>query len=140
MWFKRLNEDAWNKLPNISIDFTIMEHAPNLCVIPYRGVWSDLGDWQAIWREGSPDENGVVTKGPVTALDCSDTFIFATEENQQVLGVGLKDVIAVAMQDAVLVMHKNCIQEVKSAVMKMKEQGVPQAEKLTRDYRPWGWY
>ena len=42
LWFKRLNEDAWNKLPNISIDFTIMEHAPNLCVIPYRGVWSDL--------------------------------------------------------------------------------------------------
>ena len=68
-------------------------------------VFGRICDWQAIWREGSPDENGVVTK-TCYSLDCSDTFIFATEENQQVLGVGLKDVIAVAMQDAVLVMQK----------------------------------
>ena len=54
--------------------------------------------------------------------------------------MGLKDIIAVAMPDAVLVAHKDRAQDVKAAVTKLKEKGAAQAETLPRDYRPWGWY
>jgi mannose-1-phosphate guanylyltransferase/mannose-6-phosphate isomerase len=54
--------------------------------------------------------------------------------------MGLEDIIAVAMPDAVLVAHKDRAQDVKIAVNKLKEKGVAQAETLPRDYRPWGWY
>ena len=125
---------------DISIDYAVMERAPNLSVMPYSGAWSDLGDWQAIWREGEADAAGVVTSGPSTALDCKNTLLQATNEDQQLVAIGLEDIIAVAMPDAVLVAHKDRAQDVKNAVAELKAKGAAQAETLPRDYRPWGWY
>jgi len=138
--FTRLGPEAWERLPNISIDYAVMERAKNLTVVPYGGAWSDLGDWEAVWRENTPDETGVVATGPSTAIGCVDTLLHATNEAQELVGIGLKDIIAVAMPDAVLVAHKDRAQEVKEAVAALKARGVTQAETLPRDYRPWGWY
>ncbi|MDC0639744.1 mannose-1-phosphate guanylyltransferase/mannose-6-phosphate isomerase [Planktomarina temperata] len=138
--FTRLATEPWSTLEDISIDYAVMERAPNLSVMPYGGLWSDLGDWQAIWREGEADSAGVVTSGPSIALDCKNTLLQATSDTQQLVVMGLEDVIAVAMPDAVLVAHKDRAQDVKIAVTKLKENGAAQAETLPRDYRPWGWY
>ena len=117
-----------------------MEKASNLSVLPYDGAWSDLGDWQAVWREAEADASGTVTTGPATALECQDTLLHAASEDQQLIGLGLTDIVAVAMPDAVLVAHKDRAQEVKQVVAELKSKGVAQAETLPRDYRPWGWY
>jgi mannose-1-phosphate guanylyltransferase/mannose-6-phosphate isomerase len=138
--FTRLAAEPWARLEDISIDYAVMEHAPNLSVMPYGGYWSDLGDWQAIWREGEADGSGVVTDGPSTALDCKNTLLLATSEAQELVAMGLKDIIAVVMPDAVLVTHKDRAQDVKTAVAKLRVKGAAQAETLPRDYRPWGWY
>jgi len=111
-----------------------------LSVMPYSGAWSELGDWQAIWREGEADRSGVVTTGPSTALDCKNTLLHATSDTQHLVAMGLEDIIAVAMPDAVLVAHRDRAQDVKMAVTKLKAKGVAQAETLPRDFRPWGWY
>ena len=140
LYFTRLASEHWEKLPDISIDYAIMERASNLTVVPYAGVWSDLGDWQAVWRESEADDTGTVTTGTATALDCRDTLLQATSEAQQLVGIGLNDIIAVAMPDAVLVAHKDRSQDVKKAVTVLKAKSVPEAETLPRDYRPWGWY
>ena len=138
--FTRLAGAPWAELPDISIDYAVMERATNLTVVPYAGAWSDLGDWQAVWREAEADATGTVTAGPASALDCHDSLLQATSEAQQLVGIGLTDIIAVAMPDAVLVAHKDRAQEVKHAVAALKAKSVPQAETLPRDYRPWGWY
>lgn len=138
--FTRLAAEPWSRLESISIDYAIMERAPTLFVMPYVGYWSDLGDWEAIWREGKADNSGVVTIGSSMSLDCRNTLLYATDENQKLVAMGLDDIIAVAMPDAVLVMHKNCVQDVKVVVSKLKAMGAIQAETLPRDYRPWGWY
>ena len=138
--FTRLGAEPWARLKDISIDYAVMEHAPNLSVMPYGGYWSDLGDWQAIWREGEADTFGIVADGPSTALDCENTLLLATSETQELVAMGLKDIVAVAMPDAVLVAHKDRAQDVKTAVAKLKAKGAAQAETLPRDYRPWGWY
>ena len=138
--FTRLDPDAWGDLDDISIDYAVMEKAENLSVVPYGGAWSDLGGWDAVWRESGPDAAGVVTSGPATSIDCSDTLLRAEASSQQLVGIGLTDVIAVAMPDAVLVAHKDRAQDVKKAVAALKAKGAAQAETLPRDYRPWGWY
>jgi len=138
--FARLAAEPWAELEDISIDYAVMERADNLSVVPYGGAWSDLGDWQAVWREAIPDEEGVVASGASTAIDCTDTLLQATSDAQQLVGIGLKDIVAVAMPDAVLVAHKDRAQDVKLAVTKLKAEGVSQAVALPRDYRPWGWY
>ena len=138
--FTRLAPEPWERLEDISIDYAVMERADNLSVVPYGGVWSDLGGWQAVWRESGPNDKGLVTSGPATAIDCTDTLLRAESADQQLVGIGLENIIAIAMPDAVLVAHKDRAQDVKLAVQKLKDAGVAQAETLPRDYRPWGWY
>ena len=138
--FTRLAPAPWADLQDISIDYAVMERAQNLSVVPYNGAWSDLGDWQAVWREAEPDAAGTVTAGPAVSLECRNTLLQATSEAQELVGIGLQDIIAVAMPDAVLVAHKDRAQEVKEAVAALKAKSAPQAETLPRDYRPWGWY
>jgi mannose-1-phosphate guanylyltransferase/mannose-6-phosphate isomerase len=122
------------------VDYAVMEKADNLTVVPYGGAWSDLGGWDAVWRESGPDAGGTVTSGPATAIDCAGTLLRAEDSQQVLVGIGLEDVIAVAMPDAVLVAHKDRAQDVKQAVAALKAQGAKQAETLPRDYRPWGWF
>lgn len=138
--FTCLAPDHWAKLDDISIDFAIMERATNLSVVPYKGQWTDLGDWNAVSREGSRDANGNVESGPSTFINCQNTSLIATSKNQEIVAIGLKDIVAVAMPDAVLIAHKDNVQDVKLAVASLKGKGASQAEILPRDYRPWGWY
>jgi len=138
--FTRLASEPWSRLNDIFIDDAVMESTPNLSVMPYGGSWSDLGDWQAIWREVEADSEGVVTSGPSTALDCKNTLLHATSGTKELLAMGLEDISVVAMPESVLVAHKDRVQGVKDVVTKLKAQGVVQAETLPRDYRPWGWY
>ena len=138
--FLRLDPEAWADCADISIDYAVMEKADNLTVVPYGGAWSDLGGWDAVWRESGPDAAGIVTSGPATAIDCTDSLLRAEDGQQALVGIGLSDIIAVAMPDAVLVAHKDRAQDVKRAVTALKAQGAKQAETLPRDYRPWGWF
>lgn len=138
--FTRLAAEPWSELEDISVDYAVMERAPNLFVMPYNGSWSDLGDWQAMWREGAADGDGVVTNGPSMALDCKNSLLQATTESQELIAMGLENMIVVAMPDAVLVAHKDHAQDVKKAVTELKSKGASQAETLPRDYRPWGWF
>lgn len=138
--FTRLASGAWAQVAEDSIDYAIMERAENLTVVPYAGAWSDLGGWDAVWRETGPDESGLVVSQSATAIDCHDTLLRAEDPQQHLVGIGLRDIIAVAMPDAVLVAHKDRAQDVKKAVAALKAKGAAQAETLPRDFRPWGWF
>ena len=138
--FYRLGSDAWADANDISIDYAVMEKAANLSVVPFDGGWSDLGGWDAVWRESKPDENGVVLTGEATAIDCADTLLRSDSDRLQVVGIGLKNVIAIAMNDAVLVADMSRAQDVKKAVDALKAKGAIQATTFPKDHRPWGWF
>jgi len=122
--FFRLDEAAYAGADDISIDYAVMEKAKNISAVPYGGGWSDLGSWDALWKELGPDENGVVTDGTATAIDCENTYLRSESESVQLVGLGLKNIVTVAMGDAVLVADMN----------------VAQAVDYPRFHRPWGWY
>lgn len=138
--FTRLDPTAWGKADDISIDYAIMEKAENLAVMPFSAGWSDLGGWDAVWMESGPDAQGNVCSDNATAIDCADTLLRSETEGLQLVGIGLENIIAIAMGDAVLVADKSQAQRVKEAVDALKTQGSSQAVQLPRDYRPWGWY
>lgn len=136
--FTRLDSEAWAGANAISIDYAVMEKADNLSVVPYSGRWSDLGDWAAVWRETETD--GISLSGPATAIDCTNTLLRSEVEGQAIVGIGLDDIVAIAMPDAVLISHKDRAQDVKQAVAILKEKNAPQAETFPKDHRPWGWF
>lgn len=138
--FCRLDPAAFAEMADISIDYAIMERASNLSVMPWRGAWSDLGSWEAVWQEAAADAAGNVTSGAVTAIDCAGTLLRAEAEGQELVAIGLTDIIAVAMPDAVLVARKSDSQKVKDAVAALKTRGAKQATAFPRDHRPWGWF
>ncbi len=138
--FFRLNSDAWDACDNVSVDYAIMEKVKNLCVVPYVGKWSDLGDWKAVWTEMETNDEGLASSENTYAIDCKNSLLRGESSDQQVIGIGLQDTVVVAMRDAVLVAHKSKTQEVKQAVEILKLNKVPQAEKFPRDNRPWGWF
>ncbi|WP_107818388.1 mannose-1-phosphate guanylyltransferase/mannose-6-phosphate isomerase, partial [Celeribacter persicus] len=138
--FLRLDPEAWAGAEDISIDYAVMERADNLAVVPFDGGWSDLGGWDAVWRETGPDENGVVTSGDATAIDCKNSLIRSDSERLEVVGIGLENVMAIAMNDAVLIADMSRAQDVKQAVSALKAKGASQATHFPKDHRPWGWF
>lgn len=138
--FLRLDPEAWAKAPDISIDYAVMERASNLSVVPFSAGWSDLGGWDAVWRETEQDGRGVATSGHATAIDCDNSLLRSEDETLEVVGIGLENTIVVAMPDAVLVADASRAQDVKLAVAALKEKAAKQATMFPKDHRPWGWF
>ena len=138
--FLRLAAGPWSELQDISIDYAIMERAQNLVVVPYASKWSDLGGWDAVWAESKSDALGNVTSETAHAIDCSNCLLRSESSGQQVVGIGLNDIMAIAMPDAVLVTQKDRAQDVKKAVELLKVKDIAQAEIFPKDHRPWGWF
>ena len=138
--FTRLDPAAWADVPDISIDYAIMEKAANLAVMPFSAGWSDLGGWDAVWQEAGPDASGNVASANATAIDCEDTLLRSETPRIELVGIGLTDIIAIATTDAVLVAHKSQSQRVKEAVAILKARGAAQATTFPTDHRPWGMF
>lgn len=138
--FLRLAPAHWAKAEDISIDYAVMEKAGNLSVVPFDEAWSDLGGWDAVWRESLPDAEGVVTSGEATAIDCHNTLLRSESDNLEVVGIGLENIMTIAMPDAVLVADLSDAQNVKKAVSALKAKGALQATQFPKDHRPWGWF
>jgi len=138
--FLRLAPGPWSYLEDISIDYAVMEKARNLVAVPYTSKWSDLGGWDALWLDGDKDPSGNVITEAAHAVDCTNSLLRSESGTQQLVGIGLDDIMAIAMPDAVLVAHRERAQDVKRAVSLLKSEGVGQAEVFPKDYRPWGWF
>jgi mannose-1-phosphate guanylyltransferase/mannose-6-phosphate isomerase len=138
--FLRLAPEPWSDLEDISIDYAIMEKAKNLVAVPYTSKWSDLGGWDAVWLNGDKDRSGNVITQAAHAVDCKNSLLRSESGSQQLVGLGLDDIMAIAMPDAVLVAHRERAQDVKRAVSILKSNNIHQAEIFPKDHRPWGWF
>ena len=138
--FFRLAPEAWSICEAISIDYAIMEHADNLVAVPFAAGWSDFGCWDSVWQAMEVDDNGVAVSKNAHAIDCRNSLLRSESGSQEIVGLGLDDIIAIAMPDAVLIAHKDQAQNVKTVVKNLKEKEIHQAEIFPIDHRPWGWF
>lgn len=138
--FVRLAAGPWADAPDISIDHAIMERATGLSVVRFDGHWTDLGSWAAVFAETAQDATGTAVQGRATAIDCENTLLRSESDAVELVGIGLKNLVAVATKDAVLVADMGSSQAVRLAVETLKARGAPQATAFDRERRPWGWY
>lgn len=138
--FFRLASKPWSKCRNISVDYAIMEKIDTLYAVPYSAAWNDLGGWDSVWLEQGPNADGVVASDNTTAIDCQNALLRSENDSQHLVGLGLENIIAISMPDAVLVAHKDRAQDIKLVVSKLKDKGISQAEMSLKDHRPWGWF
>lgn len=138
--FTRIDPAAWAAMPEDSIDFAVMEKATNLSVVRFEGHWSDLGSWESVWQESPRDPAGNALSDRSTIFDCENTLLRSESDEIELVGIGLKNVVAVAMRDAVIVADMSNAQNVKRAVATLKARGAKQAVQFPIDHRPWGWF
>jgi mannose-1-phosphate guanylyltransferase / mannose-6-phosphate isomerase len=138
--FTRLDQPAWSQVTDVSIDYAIMEAADNIVAMPYVSGWSDLGSWDAVWRQSGSDGASNVISDNATGIDCTSSLLRSDTPRIEVVGIDLNDMIVVATSDAVLVAPKGSAQRVKEAVSALKARGAPQAVSFPIDHRPWGWF
>ena len=138
LFFFRLDQAEFAKVPSQSIDYGVMERTDKAAVVPVDMGWSDVGSWSALHEETAHDASGNTVLGDVLAVDTANTYI--RSEKQLTAVIGLKDAIVVVTADAVLVADKAHDQQVKQVVERLKAEGRKEATAQARTYRPWGWY
>lgn len=135
---QELDAESFTALPDISIDYALMERSEQVAVVPASFDWSDIGSWSAMRELVEPDEQQNRVSGEAILVDTRNTYVHS--EGRMVATVGIEDLIVVDTEDAVLVVHPDRVQDVKKVVQQLKCAD-HQAYKLHRTVsRPWGSY
>lgn len=136
--FIRLAEPEFAQCKDISIDYAVMEKTTNAWVVPLNAQWSDLGSWESLWDVLDKDERGNVCTGDVITNNCSNSLFFS--ETRLIAAVGVKDVVVVDTDDALLVIDKANTQNVKHIVEQLKHANRTETTLHRKVHRPWGNY
>ena len=136
--FTRLDPAAFAACPDISLDYAVAERTAHAAVVPASLGWSDVGSWDALWERLPKDGDGNVAVGDVLLEGATNCY--ARSDGIVTAVVGLQDAVIVVTEDAVLAMHRDCAQDVKKIVSRLRAAGRHEAVAHNRVYRPWGFY
>lgn len=137
--FIRVDADIFATCPDDSIDYAVMEKTQAAAMVPLDAGWSDVGSWTSLWDTAeNKDENGNVIVGDAILEGVHNSYINAEERLISV--IGLDDVVVVETKDAVMVAHKDKVQDIKKVVGTLKAEKRPEFEFHREVFRPWGSY
>jgi mannose-1-phosphate guanylyltransferase/mannose-6-phosphate isomerase len=140
--YVRPGESKFLAIPADSIDYAVLERCPSshfsVRMEPLDAGWSDLGAWDAVWRELPKDSNGNVSFGDALMINSRNSLI---NSSSRLVGlVGVENLVVIETPDAVLVADKSQSQEVKKIVNDLQDQKREESSVHRKVYRPWGWY
>lgn len=136
--FTRVDTKAFTACPEDSIDYAVMEKTADAAMVTLDAGWSDIGSWSALWEVSDKDAEGNSLTGDVISHDTYNTLVRA--EHRLVSTVGVNDLVIVETKDALLVAHKDKVQDVKKIVEQIKHDGRHEHINHREVYRPWGVY
>lgn len=136
--FVRLDGEAYERAPCVSLDYALVEHASNIKCVPLDVPWSDLGSWSSIWDIYDKDSAGNATRGDVMLADTSNSLAISDDICLALLG--LDSVVAIATRDAVLLAAKDHAEKIGALARKREADGREAMNDHHRVHRPWGWY
>lgn len=128
--------DQFSLMPDISIDYALMEKSKNLLVAPLDVCWSDIGSWDSVYDLFEKDASQNVKKGNVLDIDTTNCLILGNE--RLISTVGLEDVLIVDTDDAIFVGKKGKSQMVKQLVEEMKKRTIKESSEHLITYKSWG--
>lgn len=140
----RFNEDSFANLPDISIDYAVLEKAGKISMVPAGFGWSDIGSWDAVAQIHESDESGnsaIGTKA-LYLIDACNTHVESTSYIDKVIAaIGVDNMVIIDTPDALLVADRNKSQQVKTVVEELKNGDMAKFSKLPSIVnRPWGTY
>jgi mannose-1-phosphate guanylyltransferase/mannose-6-phosphate isomerase len=130
---------AFLALPDISIDYAVMETTRHAAVVPVDIDWSDVGSWNSLWSIAPRDESGNALQGEVIAIDTHNCLV-RVDDGLAVGLVGVEDMVVVATRDSVLVVPRSRSQDVKQIVDELKARDSTRHILQSVVHRPWGTY
>lgn len=130
------SQKAYAQLPNISIDYAIMEKTDKAAVLPSDFGWSDIGSWKSLYYFIAKDTNGNVIDGDVVSIETRNCLIMGHE--RLIATSGIKNMVVVETPDAVFVSDMENSRDVKSIVEKLKENGRTEYQTHKTVPHPWG--
>lgn len=133
-----LDAVAFQTVPDISIDYALMERSPKVATIPCEIGWSDIGSWNAVSELTEPDANGNRFDGEVISHSSRDNYVNSVGRLTALVGV--ENLLVIDTPDALMIVHKDHAQDVRHIVGQLRENGHT-AHLLHRTvHRPWGTY
>ena len=114
-------DTAYGRLPVEAVDYTVMERTDRLLVVPASFDWIDVGSWSELADLLSQDENGNVVDGTSILIDTGDSFISVPDKLVAV--IGMRDLVVVDTDDALLICPKSRAQDVRAVVEMLRRAG-----------------
>ena len=136
--FLRLDPDAFSTSPSISVDYAVMERTSAAAVLPLNVGWSDLGSWSSLWDIAERDDNGNSANADAILHDTQNCYVHSTRA--LISTIGVRDLVIVDTDDALLVADKSRAQDVSAIVSELKRNNRPEHEQHLRSARPWGFF
>ena len=130
--------EIYETMPSISIDYAIMEKSDKIALVELESDWNDLGSWQSLYEIKEKDENGNVLSGNVVIDNVQNSFIYSQKEIVAVSG--LKDIVLVETEDAIMACSLHDSQNVKKLYEKLKTKESDTVKLHKTVFRPWGYY
>lgn len=133
-----LDADLFKQVPDISIDYALMEKSGRIAVVACDIGWSDVGSWNAIGDLTAPDTDGNRVQGDAFLHDVADCYI--QSDGRAIGAVGVRGLLIIDTPDALLVADRSRAQDVKHVVGQLKQMGHEAYKLHRRVHRPWGTY
>lgn len=135
---KNIPFGTYEKMPNISIDYAIMEKSEKTAMVVLDSDWNDMGSWQSLYDIKQKDKDGNVLEGNVIADNTKNSLIYSAKKLVAVSG--LEDVILVETEDAVMACKKENSQDVKKLYDRLEKENLNAKTIHKTVFRPWGFY
>lgn len=130
--------EIYEKIPSISIDYGVIELSDKVALIELLSDWNDLGSWQSVYTVSKKDQDGNVLIGDIVTDNVKKSLIYTQKDLVAVSG--LKNVVLISTEDAIMVCDIDNSQRVKTLYERASSM-VGECTKFHRTvYRPWGYY
>ena len=133
-----VDPEKFGEVRSDSIDYAVLEKAPNVAVVACGIGWNDIGSWSALGEQFDRDESGNLIDGNVSAVNSSNNVVSGS--GRLVGLVGVEDLIIADTPDALLVASRESAQDVKLLYNRLKEAGDETHRIHSTAHRPWGSY
>ena len=136
--FLRIKKEKFVDCPSDSVDYAVLEKTADAVVVPMSAGWSDIGSWSSLWDISEKDKSGNVSHGDVLLHETNNSFI--RTDGTLVATVGVDDLVIISTKDAIMVAHKDSVQDAKIIANKLKVDKRTEWKSNREVYRPWGKY
>jgi mannose-1-phosphate guanylyltransferase/mannose-6-phosphate isomerase len=131
-------KESFSQIPDDSVDYAVMEKSDNVMVIPSNMEWSDIGSWNEMGNLTEIDLNGNRIEGEAILIDVQNSYFKSS--NRVLTSIGVSDIMVVDTADALLIAHKDRVQDINQVVNVLKLQNHESTELHRTVKRPWGTY